>query len=344
MKIGMALLALALFIVGCSVDKAGDPQAGTTASAGSAGGFKLSGPYTHDNLTIYLIHGEDRLKGKNYLTLTEAMEQKKIIVHETGEVNELTVENVSGEEIFIIGGDIVKGGKQDRTLAVDIVLPPNSGKIPVDSFCVEHGRWSQRGGETATAFAGNTFTLSSKELKLAAKGDGDQQKVWAEVERAQHQLAVNAGKSVQSGESESSLQLTMENKDVQAAVEQYVNKLSAIVDGKSDVIGYAFAINGKVNSVDIYASAPLFRKLWSKLLNSTAVEAFANLKRGESFAPVTAEAIALCMADAEKGKAEEKDVSARVKLVTQETEKNVLFESRDNERKGEWIRRNYLSK
>src|SRR5215472_5168028 len=58
-----------------------------------AGTYRLSGPYTHDNLTIFLIHGADQLKGKNILTLDEALEQKKVIVHETKQVNELAVEN-----------------------------------------------------------------------------------------------------------------------------------------------------------------------------------------------------------------------------------------------------------
>jgi len=63
--------------------------------------LKLSGAYTHENLTIFLISGEDRIKGKNFLTLQEAIEQKKMIVHETENVNGLAVENVSSDqEIF----------------------------------------------------------------------------------------------------------------------------------------------------------------------------------------------------------------------------------------------------
>src|SRR5688500_14711739 len=99
----------------------------------------ISGPYTHENLTVFLIHGEDRSKGRKLLTLAEALAQKKVIVHETGTVGELAIENKSNEEVFVQAGDIVKGGQQDRTLSLDVVLPPKSGKIPVASFCVERG-------------------------------------------------------------------------------------------------------------------------------------------------------------------------------------------------------------
>src|SRR5919106_1444544 len=80
-----------------------------------AGDYRISGPYTHENLTIFLVHGKDTLTGKKFLTLQEAMERKVVIVHETRDVNELAIENLSsGEEIFVQAGGIVKGGEQGR--------------------------------------------------------------------------------------------------------------------------------------------------------------------------------------------------------------------------------------
>src|SRR5436190_14614829 len=116
----------------------------------SAEAQKMSGPYTHENLTLYLVHGPATVKG-DYLTLDEALAAKKVIVNETGNVNELTIENQSDQAVYVQSGDIVKGGRQDRTIGVDIVLAPHSGKLPVASFCVEHGRWSGRGGGESAA-------------------------------------------------------------------------------------------------------------------------------------------------------------------------------------------------
>src|SRR5207244_234905 len=114
---------------------------------------KLSGPYNVRNLSIFLIHGQDRLKGKPVITLEQALKKGTFVVHETGEVNELAVENTSPDsEVFIQFGDVVKGGRQDRIIANDIIIPPSSGKTPVVSFCVEPGRWTQRGREEAARF------------------------------------------------------------------------------------------------------------------------------------------------------------------------------------------------
>ena len=84
-------------------------------AAAPAPGWALSGPFIHQNLAVYLIHGRDVHPGTKFLTLQEALAAKQVIVHETGAVNELQLENVSSEfEVFIQAGDIVKGGRPRR--------------------------------------------------------------------------------------------------------------------------------------------------------------------------------------------------------------------------------------
>src|SRR5258708_38940285 len=99
---------------------ADEPEAPWVGPSVETADLKLSGPYPHGNLSVFLVHGPDRLAGKNFMTLQEALEAKKAVVYETGNVNQLTVENLSkDEELFIQSGDIVKGGQQDRTLEYD---------------------------------------------------------------------------------------------------------------------------------------------------------------------------------------------------------------------------------
>src|SRR5712692_6276721 len=184
--------------------------------------YRLEGPFTQDNLTVFLIHGKDKIKGATFLTLQEALVQKKVIVRETREVNELSIENISGEEVYVQSGDIVKGGQQDRMMAVDLILPSHSGKIPISAFCVENGRWSQRGTEAVTVFNSSSNVVASREVKLAAKAKGSQGDVWREVSVAQDKLSANVGKPVTGEASPTSFQLTLENKDVQATADGYV--------------------------------------------------------------------------------------------------------------------------
>ena len=306
--------------------------------------YRLEGPFTHGNLTVFLVHGRDTIKGVTFITLQEALVQRKVIVRETRSVNELTIENVSSDEVYVQSGDIVKGGAQDRMLTTDLILPPRSGKVSIAAFCVENGRWSQRGNESATVFNSSANTVASREVKLAAKMKQSQGEVWREVAVAQDKLSSNTGGDVKSATSPTSFQLALENKNVQATADNYVSALDNLLDTRNDVIGYVFAINGKINSADVYASSALFRKLWPKLLKASAIEAVAEQKGGQKFeAPKPAEVLGF-LDDGSKGPEQEKNVSNRVQLVTRDSKENVSFDTRDRSKSDAVVHRNIIKK
>src|SRR5262249_27762886 len=177
----------------------------------SSADYRLSGPYAYDNLTVFLVHGPETLDGSNFLTLSEALEQKKAVVHETSEVNQLAIENLSGnQDVYVDSGDVVKGGKQDRTLPYDAIVGTRSGRVPIDSFCVESGRWSKRGKEDVVVFAASTSNVGNvKSLKGSlSSGREAQGEVWRGVEQTQERLSKKLGGPGQGDESKASLQLT----------------------------------------------------------------------------------------------------------------------------------------
>src|SRR5882762_8875250 len=190
--------------------------------------YRLEGPFTQGNLTVFLIHGKDRIKGQTFITLQEALVQRKVIVRETRSVNELSIENISSEEVYVQSGDIVKGGQQDRMMAVDLILPPRSGKIPISAFCVENGRWSKRGSEAATVFSSSANVIAGRDLKLAAKNAQSQGEVWRQVAVAQDKLSANTGTRVNGAASPTSFQLALENKEVQKTSDSYFKALAGI--------------------------------------------------------------------------------------------------------------------
>jgi len=124
----------------------------------------------------------------------------------------------------------------------------------------------------------------------------------------------------------------------------YINALSGILQNKSDVIGYVFAINGEVNSADVYASRTMFGKLWPKLLKASAVEAVAELKPDLEHKAVADEAVRTFLLESEQATAATKEVTPRVRLVTKEDDKNIFFETQDRQQKDGWVHRNYIRK
>src|SRR5215813_6062077 len=295
------------------------------AAAPSSDPVRISGPVTHENLSVFFIHGTSA-PGKAPLTLEEALAKRAVEVRETGNVNQLEIENSGSEPVFIQAGDIVKGGQQDRTLMVSLLLPPKSGRIPIDSFCVEQGRWSARGKEDVKTFASSSGHVPSREMKMAMQAPaktvpnadlsqrgqnyapraGDdtgvrQSAVWDGVKKLQSKLAAKVGAPVAAPESASSLQLALENKKLATEQKSYVEALKTAGEASDDVIGYVFAINGAISSGDVYPSNALFRKMWAKLLNAGATEAIGHRNDTPAAAPPTIEAVNGFLAGAEQG-------------------------------------------
>src|SRR4030095_1018000 len=160
----------------------------------SQNNYRLSGPYTHKNLTIFLVHGNDLAGNRTFLTLQEGLAQKKVIVYETKDVNELAIRNVSNQDVYVQAGDIVRGGDQDRMISVDFIVPRRSKRMPIAAFCVESGRWNRRGSENNASFDSSSNFVTSKELKLAAKSKNSQQAVWENVKVVQDKLSANGGR------------------------------------------------------------------------------------------------------------------------------------------------------
>ena len=94
LALGIGSLALAVGLVhSLGYLPTSDPVVGPVVEASN---FTFSGPYQHENLTVFLVHGEDRLDGKAFLTLQDGLASGKAVIHETGEVGQLTVENRTG--------------------------------------------------------------------------------------------------------------------------------------------------------------------------------------------------------------------------------------------------------
>ena len=354
----LAASSLAFLILGVSSPRANE--------------YRLSGPVIHENLAIYLVHGKSAA-GAVPLTLGEALARQTVKVHETGNVNELQIENLGTDEVFVQSGDIVKGGQQDRVLTVSLILPPKSGRIPIASFCVEQGRWSARGKEDVKTFATASAVVPSREAKIAMKApaapvaadpaptggvagarDSDacrsrrprtpaarQQEVWRKVRKVQEGLSSNLGATVNAAASQSSLQLALENEKLQDAQAAYVAALQPAGEKDADIIGYVFAVNGKLNSAEIYPSNGLFRKMWPKLLKASITEAIGQKNAGGEATP-TSEAALAFLDEAMKGTASEKPLPAQVRLETRTGEKAFYFETR--RASGAWVHRSYLAK
>ena len=280
----VALAAAVLVLAQQAAAPSRDKPAGADA-------YRLSGPYTQDNLTIFLIHGPDRLGGQTFLTLPEALEQKKFVIHETQQVNQLTMENLSPSEGGHHSCRATFSKAASKTASPSLTWwcrpgrascrsPPSAWNTRRRAGC---GRSRPRTAPlraVPTRFARDHIRLANRYNmnqggRVEGRGPQPRGRVREKLKRSK----------VKAKESDSSLALSQQIKEVRAAADAYVQKLNALPEGKADVIGYAFAINGKVLYADVYGSRALFQKVWPRLLRANAIEAVAQREKGKHVEP-----------------------------------------------------------
>jgi hypothetical protein len=202
------------------------------------------------------------------------------------EVNRLVVVNKSDKPLYLMPGEVIVGGSQDRTIAEETIIAATGKPVPIDVYCVEHGRWGGRDMEQSvallSAFAPETQTAEglareattgrfvaqaghlNKSGRLAANAGEGQQKVWDEVAKvnAESRIAPDSG----------AFTANFADQSVLDRLEPYQQALQAV--GEQDrMVGVIVAINGKPESTDVFESTPLFRKFWPKLLKGYSLDA-----------------------------------------------------------------------
>jgi len=321
-----------------------------------------SGPFKHANLAVYFIHGSADQAAANLVPLHEAIARKLVRVRETGSVRRLEIENLGDNPVYLQAGDILKGGRQDRVVTSDLVLPPKSGLVSFDAYCVERGRWSRRGRESAGSFSSAKTALPSRSLRLALisrradnrprpnmqtllmerpRSRSNQGKIWTEVGRLQEKLSRNIMTDVKNSYSRTSLQLSLENKALKMSLAPYRTALLNTPARLNTVVGVVVVINGRISSADVYAHPVLFRKLWPKLLHAAATEAIAE-KRDAQFKLPDAASIATFLAGARENGTLRMQKSGLVNVAVRDGKATIFSESRRGQRA--WVHRNYLTK
>ena len=253
-------------------------------------------PITQGKLTVYVVRAS-QTDPRSYITLDEGLESGAVEVRErgSGDVNSLEVENGSDKYLFLHVGDIIRGGKQDRTIATDVLIPPRSAPIAVDAFCVEHGRWAAD-ARTGYAFAANDALASGPALKRGIQRAQSQQEVWDAVSVAETAVAEYSGAQADPLSSSGTYSAIVENEPLRDEREDYVEAVLPRVLAYEDAVGVVVAINGEIVGADIYRSRELFGKVARKLLDAYAQEAILSGHAPDA-APPTMDAVSRFLDD-----------------------------------------------
>ncbi len=221
--------------------------------------LEVGTPVHYRHLAVFpvLLRGPE-LTGR-WLTMDQALARGVLSITEKaggGSVPHVVVENRSRRDhIFILGGELLSGGKQTRTVRHDLVLAPGQ-RVEVDVYCVEAHRWS--GGER---FSESGVLVPQSIQKELRKGT-DQGAVWREVERSNRAL----GTESETG----SLEAGLKSKRVQ---DELAACRRAICPGVSRrAVGFVFAWGHEVLGAELFGRSDLAQALLPKLVDAYAVD------------------------------------------------------------------------
>jgi hypothetical protein len=186
--------------------------------------------------------------------------------------------------------------------------------------------------------------LPGKALRLAVSSARQQGQVWEKVKEQQNKLSRRLNKNVADPRSPSSLQLTLEDKDLKAKVDAYVAKLEKHLAGERGAVGFVVTVNGKLEGAEVYGSSALFRKMWPQLLRAAAVDAFVEHQPGRRYELADSEEVKEFLTAGAKGKGTDTDVNRRIRVTTRQGEAGLFVESRDRDHKGAMLHRSYIAR
>lgn len=338
-------------------------------------------PVRFANLTVFPVSSLLPKNASRFITLNEGLKAKTVEVMELGtqvaaqtahsradnsrqqaavpgaggpNVNRLLVLNRSEKPLYLMPGEIVIGGQQDRAIGHEYVIAPSKQPVPIDVFCVEHGRWQDRvpletakiaDVATSSSPAAESIALSdtnpvsasqqaasgkfagsvgnvSKEARLALQGKKSQQSVWDRVAQTNQSSGMRAmaGSGAFTGN-------YIEPKTIKR-LEPYIKALSRPVSEHPQVVGILVAVNGKVETLDVFESTPLFLALWPKLLKSYALDA-ANAPRANGAKPCSREQAEQFLAKITAARSEVDHTGENLVLTTRSSADVICFSAQE---------------
>jgi len=294
-----------------------DQREARAGEVAPAPGYKVLEPIRHGNLTVFPVVAAKSYPTGEFMTLDEGLRSGDVIVTEAGnvqglvrrhpmpairnegaQVNRLVLVNNSKRPLLLLAGEIVSGGKQDRVIGKDRIVPPESDPVDLSVFCVEPGRWvatSEHFGASEATYGGNVggpvkrgqppmAMMVQPSVRAKAMADKDQSQVWAEVRKQQQametvEVAAAAPAVATEISRTSSYAKVNENAEVKRQVDaiakpielNYQSLIRQLRD--RNAVGVVVAVNGRIIWADVFASTDLLEKYWPKLVRSYASEA-----------------------------------------------------------------------
>ena len=237
---------------------------GSSPELGRAlGGLTLGPAASRGGLAVLWLHAKNTTAAPplEILTLDEARAHGALTVIERAQasVPELIAENRGKTYVLLLAGEILIGGKQNRVLREDLLLPPLSGPRNIAVYCVEQGRWNEGRKDFDSRGSVVQPSVRSQVLRKA-----EQSRIWSGV--------AAASRSVAAPSPTGSYQAIYDKPEVKAQLEETSRRFDPAM--APTAVGAAVFVGPNLAGVDCFHAPGLFAHEWPKLLRAYALDAY----------------------------------------------------------------------
>lgn len=227
----------------------------------------IGAPAFHRGLWIYPLQASDQWDGTRCSTLDEALRHRWLEVGESenAAAGELRVRNTSDRHIFLMSGETIAGGKQNRIIRQSVLLPPRSGNIRIPVYCGEKGRWTER-PETFSS----TGILSDPLLRSKAARAESQGQIWGAIEDRMEAASVPSRTQ--------DYKAIFEEAGIERRVDEYASELRRCLTPTT--VGMVAVAGNRILGGDLFGNAQLLSRFWDKLCRSYALAPMLEHGRG----------------------------------------------------------------
>ncbi|MBP1766887.1 MAG: hypothetical protein H6P98_1002 [Candidatus Aminicenantes bacterium] len=223
--------------------------------------LELGKGVSHGSLTIIPVYLDRVVDRTGYVSLDDALKNGWIAITEVegGRVPQVKISNLSKHMIFLMGGEILTGCRQDRILAGDILLAPGTKDLLAPVYCVEQGRWSH---VSQSFFSKKNLGTPALRARAQEKAPAAQSEIWGKIAEENSVMGVASATGA--------YQDAYDKEENRARISKIEEKMAGLPRLHSDTVGVVIGVGGSVVSADIFANPELFLKQWPKILKSSA--------------------------------------------------------------------------
>jgi len=221
--------------------------------------IRVGSPFSFKNMTVFPLRLSPPWGDSDYKTLDESLSSGyiEILEEKDPEVRSVLVRNSSRHHVFLMAGESLAGGKQNRLISEDVLLAPHGKAVRVPVYCIQRRRWSP--GKRELASGG--FAAPSS-MRRMAREKVSQRALWDAVSGVLEETGARS-------ENED-LSAAFKSSSVSGELARYRREIRIPL---RETVGCVAVVNGRIIASDIFSSPELFGKLWGKLLDSCSLDA-----------------------------------------------------------------------